>query len=104
MARYNNIPVFTTPTDSNRRYTVVKYPSIPRGESDIYVYTTKGDRFDILALNYYGDSSLWWIINRANPGQSSDSIYPTVGTQIRIPSPQRISTILSQYSELNGTI
>ena len=82
----------------------MKYPEITREFSDIYVYTTKGDRFDILALNYYGDSSLWWIINRANPGQSSDSIYPSIGAQIRIPSPQRVATILSQYSELNGTI
>jgi hypothetical protein len=104
MARYSDTPVFTTTEDKNRRYTVVKYPIITLGPSDIYVYTTKGDRFDILALNYYSDSSLWWIINRANPGQSSDSIYPTVGAQIRIPSPQRISTILSQYSELNDAI
>jgi hypothetical protein len=104
MARYSNTPVFTTTENKNRRYTVVKYPIITLGPTDIYVYTTKGDRFDILALNYYGDPLLWWIINRANPGQSSDSIYPTVGAQIRIPSPQRISTILSQYSALNGTI
>jgi hypothetical protein len=104
MARYTNIPLFTTLTDSNRRYIVVKYPPIPLGSSDIYVYTTKGDRFDILALNYYGDSSLWWIINRANPGQSPDSIYPSIGAQIRIPSPQRIATILSQYSAINDTI
>jgi phage tail protein X len=104
MARYNNIPVFQTSENSNRRYIVVKYPTIPLGESDIYVYTTKGDRFDILSLNYYGDSSLWWIINKANPGQSSDSIYPSIGAQIRIPAPQRIPTILSQYSAINGTI
>ena len=104
MARYNNISIITTPTDTNRRYIVVKYPTIPLGESDIYVYTTKGDRFDILALNYYKDSSLWWVINRANPGQSPDSIYPSIGAQIRIPSPQRIPTILSQYSAINGTI
>ena len=46
MARYNNIPIFKTPTDTKRRYTVVKYPSIPLGEADFYVYTNKGDRFD----------------------------------------------------------
>ena len=104
MARYTNIPVFKTAEDTNRRYTVVKYPSIPLGETDLYVYTTKGDRFDILALNYYGDSSLWWIINRANSSQSSDSLYPRVGAQIRIPAPQRVSDILSQYNALNEAI
>lgn len=102
MARYNNISTFSTTEDPKRRYTVVKYPSIPLGETDLYVYTTKGDRFDILALNYYGDSSLWWIINRANSSQPSDSLYPRVGAQIRIPAPQRIANILSQYEILNG--
>jgi hypothetical protein len=104
MARYNNIPTFQTTTDPKRRYTVVKYPSITLGESDLYVYTNQGDRFDILALNYYGDSSLWWIINRANSNQPSDSLYPRVGAQIRIPSPQRVANILAQYEILNRTI
>jgi nucleoid-associated protein YgaU len=104
MARYTNIPVISTVENPKRRYTVVKYPLIPLGESDLYVYTTKGDRFDILALNYYGDSSLWWIINRANSSQLSDSLYPRVGAQIRIPAPQRVADILSQYNALNGTI
>ena len=104
MARYNDIQIFPTTGDSKRRYVVVKYPSIPLGEADFYVYTNQGDRFDILALNYYGDSSLWWIINRANPSQPSDSLYPRVGAQIRIPSPQRIADILSQYNALNGVI
>lgn len=109
MARYNNIPVLNPQDlqfteDQRRRYIVVKYPSIPLGESDLYVYTTKGDRFDILALNYYGDSSLWWIINRANSNQPSDSLYPRVGAQIRIPSPQRVANILAQYEILNRTI
>lgn len=104
MARYTNIPVFQTVEDFKRRYTVVKYPSIPLGETDLYVYTTKGDRFDILALSYYGDSSLWWIINRANSSQSSDSLYPRVGAQIRIPAPQRVTEILSQYNALNGIV
>ena len=100
----SNIPIFQTTTDPKRRYTVVKYPSIPLGETDFYVYINQGDRFDILALNYYGDSSLWWIINRANPSQPSDSLYPRVGAQIRIPAPQRVADILSQYNELNGAI
>ena len=104
MARYNNIPIFQTTTDPKRRYAAVKYPSITLGESDLYVYINQGDRFDILALNYYGDSSLWWIINRANPSQPSDSLYPRVGAQIRIPAPQRVADILSQYNALNGTI
>ncbi len=104
MARYDNILIEKGQNDPKRRYLNVKYPNIPLGPQDIYVYTSLGDRYDVIALNYYKDSSLWWIINRANSSQSSDSLYPRVGAQIRIPAPQRVADILSQYNALNGTI
>jgi len=101
MNRYAQIPIVQTLTDEKRRYVNVKYPRIPLGPLDIYVYTTRGDRYDLLAQSYYNDSSLWWIINIANPSQDSGSLFPSVGSQIRIPSPSGISTILSQYETLN---
>jgi hypothetical protein len=109
MSRYSRIPV-VKPTqinsvqDQKRRYINVKYPQITLDSQDIYVYTTQGDRYDSLALIFYKDSSLWWIINSANPSQDSASLYPAVGSQIRIPSPFRLSSILSQYDALNQTI
>jgi hypothetical protein len=101
MARYSNIPIITTPTNLKRRYINVKYPEITRDLSDIYVYTNRGDRYDTLALSYYEDSSLWWIINLANPSQDCSSIYPSVGAQIRIPDPSGISSIIAQYENIN---
>ena len=109
MSRYSRIPV-VKPTqinsvqDQKRRYINVKYPSITLDSQDVYVYTTQGDRYDVLALTFYKDPDLWWIINRANPNQDSASLYPAVGSQIRIPSPFRLSSILSQYDALNQTI
>jgi hypothetical protein len=109
MPRYSQIPV-VKPTqinsiqDQKRRYINVKYPQITLDLQDIYVYTTQGDRYDVLALTFYKDPDLWWIINRANPNQDSASLYPAVGSQIRIPSPFRLSAILSQYDALNQTI
>ena len=104
MARYSNIPITQTVEIPQRRYTTVKYPEIILDFSDIYVYTTRGDRYDTLALTYYGDVSLWWVITRANPTQPTDSLIPNYGDQIRIPSPQRIPNILSQYDRLNRGI
>jgi hypothetical protein len=105
MARYTQIPVITTPENTNRRYVKVKYPEIPRGPQDIYVYTTKGDRYDLLAQSYYGDPSLWWIIALCNLNNTiPDSIYPNIGEQIRIPSIDRIAGILSEYEILNKTL
>ena len=33
---------------------------------DAYVYAEQGDRFDTLALQYYGNSEHWWVISIAN--------------------------------------
>ena len=65
MRRYSRIPT-TTNLKSNRMYKTVRYPEIPRTTSDVYIYTTIGDRFDTLAQRYYNDSNLWWIIAKAN--------------------------------------
>jgi len=105
MSRYTFIPFISTPEKPERRYINVKYPSIPRGSQDIYVYVTQGDRYDILAQTYYNDSTLWWVISRANVDISSpDSIFPPTGAQIRIPSVDRIGSIISEYEEINRTL
>ena len=104
MSRYSQITLVKSVQDQKRRYANVKYPQITLDSQDIYVYTTQGDRYDSLALVFYKDSSLWWIINRANPSQDSASLYPSVGSQIRIPSPYKLSTILAQYDSLNQIV
>jgi hypothetical protein len=101
MARYSQIQIFNTPEDTKRRFINLKYPKITLDSQDIYVYITQGDKYDSLALTFYKDSSLWWIINHANPNQDSASLYPAIGSQIRIPSPSRLSSILMQYETLN---
>jgi hypothetical protein len=103
MNRYSSIPFFPTEPNEKRRYVTVKYPKIPLGPLDIYVYTTQGDRYDTLASSFYNDSSLWWVINIANPSQDAGSLFPTIGAQIRIPAPSLVSSIISQYENLNSS-
>ena len=57
MNRYQNIP--QTKYQRKRAYQTTRYPEIPFSENDIYVITTDGDRFDLLAQEYYNDSTLW---------------------------------------------
>jgi hypothetical protein len=103
MARYSSIRFISTPSNPIRRYINVKYPEITVDFSDIYVYTTRGDRYDLLARSYYGDPSLWWVISRANAStQSPDSLLPVPGEQIRIPSPSRVPVIIGLYESLNN--
>ena len=101
MPRYSFIPVITTEENQLRRYVVTRYPQIPVSPSDTYVYTVRGDRYDTLAQNYYSDYTLWWIISHANPNQPSDSLYPEIGAQIRIPGTDLIGAILSRYENIN---
>ena len=83
-SRYKNIPVLRTPSGT-RYYTNVIYPDIPLSEDDIYIISTAGDRYDVLAQTYYRDSTLWWIIASANNFDRA-SLIPVPGTQLRIPA------------------
>jgi len=97
--RYQDIR--TTITTKGKPYYVnVFYPEVPLSESDVYVITTNGDRFDTLAQQYFQDSSLWWIISITNTELPQNSLFIPEGTQIRIPL--NITPILDAYFTLNS--
>lgn len=98
MKRYSPIPITKSP-DGNQMYKTTRYPEVPRTQEDTYVYTTIGDRFDTLAQQYYGDSTLWWIISIANNNLKQNSLTPPVGSQIRIPS--NPTPIIAEYEIIN---
>ena len=100
MNRYQYIRIEKNSETKSRYYRDSKYPTIPLSENDIYVITTDGDRYDLLASQYYGDESLWWIISIANSLLPQNSIFIPVGTQIRIP--QNVNGILKSYNNLNS--
>lgn len=96
--RYSNIAIVQN--SLGKRYYINNiYPDIPVSETDIYVITTIGDRLDLLANDYYRDSTLYWVIASANnlPG---DSLVPPLGQQLRIPSD--INDILIEYRRINN--
>ncbi len=99
MNRYNTISTTNSP-QGKRMYKTTRYPEIPRSFDDVYVYTTIGDKFDTLAQQYYGDSSLWWIISIANNNLTQNSLTPPVGSQIRIPSDPL--EIVAEYELINS--
>jgi phage tail protein X len=104
MARYTKVPIVRKINrkgePGKRNYVNIKYPEIPLSVNDTYVYATQGDRFDILALQYYGDSSLWWVISTANGDLPQNSYYLPLDKQIRIPSD--VAAIIANYNALNG--
>jgi phage tail protein X len=98
MNRYQNIPI--EKINKKRVYKTVRYPDVPLSENDIYVYTVQGDRFDILAQQYYNDSSLWWVISIANDNLSQNSLVIPEGIQIRIPA--NPNSIIRTFNNINS--
>ena len=94
--RYLGIPIIKTDL-GKEVYATSRYPEIPLSENDIYVYSSQGDRYDILALQYYADSSLWWII--ANPNIGLNALVIPEGEQIRIPG--NFSQVISEFRLIN---
>tara|TARA_Y100000310_G_scaffold67800_1_gene63186 strand:- start:626 stop:889 length:264 start_codon:yes stop_codon:yes gene_type:complete len=59
------------------------YKKIPETNDDVWIITQYGDRLDSIAFQFYGDSTLWWAIAKANNLRSS--MKPKIGTSLRIP-------------------
>lgn len=85
-SRYANQPIVMLP-NADGSYS----PAIFRGVSPLpttffHYVLQQGDRFDILAYNFYSDATLSWMIADANP----EIIFPggilTPGQTIRIPN------------------
>ena len=73
-------------------------PNVPIKDTDIFIYPLYGDRFDTLAQRYYEDSSLWWIIAKANE-IGNGKIAPSPEEKLRIPT--EIDDILELIDNLN---
>jgi hypothetical protein len=97
--RYQNIQVTKLQATGSQYYLNNIYPDIPLSNEDNYVITVLGDRLDLLAFDFYGDTSFWWVIASANalPG---DSLYLEPGMQLRIPVD--LSGIINEYKLVNA--
>ena len=99
MKRYKNIERIKTDKGKNYRTNAI-YPRLPETENDIYIIASAGDRYDKLALQFYNDSSLWWIIASSNNHQKA-SLNPTPGEQLRIPADSGLA--LKLYEDINSS-
>lgn len=94
-SRYAGTPVvdshhyetWTDPTSTNPLG-----PDILDGVDTLEHILSAGDRLDVMAHKYYGDSEYWWVIALANRIQDPFSL--TVGQRLRVPIDAR--TILNK--------
>ena len=85
--------------DGTRYYKPTIVPNVPIKDSDIFVYPVYGDRFDTIAQRYYNDSTLWWIIAKANE-LSRGEISADPLKKLRIPT--EIDDILESVQKSNS--
>ena len=97
--RFKTILSTISPNGKTYKRNVI-YPEIPESINDIYVISSYGDRYDILAQEFYKDSSLWWIIASAN-NYNKGSLNITPGVQLRIPGDK--SQAIERFEQVNAT-
>jgi len=81
MSRYKG----TTRQKKNNKslYSTTIYKKVEEKNTDSYFIATQGDRCDVLANRFYGDSTLWWFIAKVN-NLTTNNI--PAGTSLRIPA------------------
>jgi hypothetical protein len=97
MNRYPNT-LIKKESNGPRYFGSSKYPFVGFSIEDFYIITMQGDRLDNLAAQFYGDPTLYWILQQANE-LNRDSLYPPIGIQLRIP--QNLTQILDDFNKLN---
>ena len=96
MRRYDGTPI-RLDKSKVKVYGTTYYPKIPIENSDKFIFTKVGDRLDLLAYEHYDDTSLWWIIAKANGIRGKIALEPA--TLIRIPG--EVTSILEEFEDLN---
>ena len=64
-------------------YSTTIYKKVEEKNTDSYFIATQGDRCDVLANRFYGDSTLWWFIAKVN-NLTTNNI--PAGPSLRIPA------------------
>jgi hypothetical protein len=99
-SRYQNIGLQKV-DNGETIYLPTKYPTLVPSNEDYYIIAREEDRFDLIAADFFGDSTYWWVVVMANdlPG---DSMYAPPGFQLRIPG--NLNDALTAYNVENNTL
>ena len=95
-SRYSNTKI-KRDKSGIRAYNTTYYPDIPISNEDQFIYPRFGERLDTLAYTFYGNSTLWWGIAKANGIRGKLDV--PQDTEIRIPG--NITQVLDDFDNLN---
>jgi hypothetical protein len=100
MNRYQDLAI-TKDSNGRRKYVTTFVPFFDKSDNDIYVITDPSDRLDLLANQFYGDSTAWPIIASAN-SIGLGSLNVESGKQLRIPDPNKLREYTIQLNNFNS--
>ncbi len=83
-----------------RCISTIMYPSEVSTE-ETKILSQEGDRLDLLAKEFYGDETLWFIIAKAN-GLGKGSLNVPAGQVIKIPIYQEYSGVSVLLNKVNS--
>ena len=99
MNRYKYQQVKIDKETGHRKLSTTEYAKIKSKNSDA-IYTVKyGDSYSSLAHKFYLDSTLWWIIARANE-EFQGNLKPKIGQRLIIP--KDLSDVIRELNNLNS--
>jgi len=97
MSRYLLASAQRDTTTEKRKLSTVIIPTPIIRSSDLYIQTTGIERLDKLALKFYEDATLWWVIAAAN-GLGKGSLMIPGGLNLRIPDKLNIQEYVNQIN------
>jgi hypothetical protein len=97
MSRYIIARVQQDENTLKRKLSTVIIATPPKKQSDVYIQVIGTERLDKLALLFYEDASLWWIIAVANGLGKGTFLVPN-GTNLRIPDKTNIQDYINSIN------
>jgi|TARA_Y100000310_G_scaffold331421_1_gene404952 nucleoid-associated protein YgaU len=99
MNRYKYQQVKIDKETGHRKLSTTEYAKIKSKNSDAIHIVKYGDSYGSLAQKFYSDTTLWWIIARAN-GEFQGNLKPKIGQRLIIP--KDISDVIRNLNNLNS--
>ena len=90
MGRYSKSNILRN-KDGKSFVRTTMYNEIPESNNDIWVISQYGDRLDLLAHQFYGDASLWWVLAKAN---KLSFLKLPIGASVRIPPMEIVNKVI----------
>jgi len=92
MSRYATSRIIKDSNGKRRGNTTI-IPAPNLSNQDIYIEITSPERLDLLANQFYGDATLWWILATTN-GLGKGTLFTPEGITLRIPPAEAIQDLI----------